>query len=69
MLGATISYYHFRPENSEQDATIILPHGNISWLRPCAWVNGSFKINAYSGFFSRSIKLHRGLLSMQPCGN
>jgi len=32
-------------------------------------VNDLIKINAYPGFFSRSIKLHRGLLAMQSCGN
>jgi len=57
------------PKIVQHHVTIILPHENISCLRPCAWMNGLFKINAYSGFFSRSIKLHRGLVSMQACGN
>jgi len=69
MLGR--SYHHYPPPSKivQQHVTIILPNENISLLRPCAWVNGLFKINAYSGFFSHSVKLYLGLLSMQPCRN
>jgi len=69
MLGTTTSYHHYLPDNSATTCYDHFAHENISWFWLCAWVNGLFKINAYWGFFSHSIKLHRGLLSMRPCWN